>query len=258
MDQHGRVASVTGGGSGLGRAIALRLATEGASVIVADEDEDLGQSVVDAILEGRGLAAWSQLEAVEEGSIQSCVGEAIVNFGSVHLLVNGLTFQERRDALSTTLEIWDQAVAVNLEAAWLMARTCAPFMRAAGGGAMVHLAPLDVLSSASRSFALATTKGGLAAMNRALALDFGPDGIRSNLVIYGHIQSKELELLLEEQDDPEAAFRRLVAVHPLRRTGTIEEVAKAASFLLSNDSSFITGTSLIVDGGRTISRQDFQ
>ena len=254
MKHQDRVAIVIGGGSGFGRSISLRLAREGASVLVADEVEEASHTTVESILEAGGRAACFQLDPMEEASIQAMVADAVVNFGGVHLLATTISHRGAGDPLATTLRAWDQAVAIDLECVWLAARTCVPFMQAGGGGAIVTLAPLDALTPAPRSVSIATSKAGLLGLSRALAVDLGPFGIRCNTVVHGHIQSPGQETFLKTFEDPEKVFRRLVQSHPLKRIGHPEEVAAAASFLLSRDADFITGTSLVVDGGYSVTR----
>ena len=129
-----RVTVVTGGGSSIGRAIALKIAQEGGRVVVADKDEESGHPVVEAILEAGGEATFARVDITDEAEVQAMVGDAILAYGSLHGLVNGMSYRASGDALSTTREAWKKSLAHNLEAAWLCARTCAPFLKAAGGG----------------------------------------------------------------------------------------------------------------------------
>lgn len=251
-----KVVIVTGGGSSLGRAIALRIVQEGGKVLVADKDEAAGHPVVEAIMESGGDATFAKVDITDESEIQAMVGDAILAYGCLHGLVNTTTFRAEGDPLTTARDDWRQSIAVNLEGAWLCARTCAPFLKAAGGGSVVHIAPTHVLRTMPRSFPYAVSKGALLTMSRSMAIDFGPQGIRSNVLVTGYIQSDHTERRLRESPDPEDSFRRILSVHPLGRVGVPEDIARAATFLLSDDATFITGASLVVDGGRSSVIQD--
>ena len=252
----GKVMIVTGGGSSLGRAIAIRIANEGGRVVVADKEEASGHPVVEAIQEAGGQSTFARVDLTNEAEVQAMVGDAILAYGSLHGLVNGMTYRASGDPLTVSKEEWDKSMSHNLEAAWLCARTCAPFLKAAGGGAIVHLAPTHVLRTMPRTFPYAVSKGALIAMSRSLAIDFGQQGIRSNVLITGYVQSDHTERELRESADPEAAFRRVLSVHPLGRVGKPDDVARACTFLLSDDASFVTGTTMVVDGGRSAVIQD--
>jgi NAD(P)-dependent dehydrogenase (short-subunit alcohol dehydrogenase family) len=251
-----KVVVVTGGGSSVGRAICRRAAAEGARVVVADRDEDAGHGVVEAIIEAGGTATFARVDVTDEAEIQAMVGDAILAYGTINGLVNGVSYRKDGDPMSTTREEWAQSVAHNLESAWLCARTCLPFLKAAGGGSLVHLAPTHIVRTMPKSFAYAASKGGLLAMSRAMAIDFGPYRVRSNVLITGFVQSDHTERRLRGTGEPETSFRRILSVHPLGRVGTPEDIARAATFLLSDDASFISGTSLMVDGGRSAVIQD--
>lgn len=251
-----KVAIVTGGGSSLGRAISLRFADEGARVVVADKDEAVGRQLVEAIIEGGREATFSPVDVTEESAIQAMVGDAIVAYGSLHVLVNAMSYRAHGDALGIERDEWQKSMALNLESAWLCSRYCAPFLKAAGGGSIVNLSSTHALRTMPRFFPYAVSKGALLAMSRALAIDFGPQGIRSNVIIPGHIQSDHTERDIQESSDPEGNFRRILSVHPLGRVGTPADVASAAVFLASDDAAFITGATLVVDGGRSAVIQD--
>jgi len=251
-----KVIIVTGGGSSIGRAAALRIAQEGGRVVVADLEESAGHSVVEAVMEAGGEATFAAVDVMEEAAVQAMVGDAILAYGSVHGLVNAATFRATGDPLTTSNDDWRRSIGVNLEGAWLCARTCAPFLKAAGGGSIVHIAPTHVMRTMPRKFPYGVSKGALLSLSRAMAIDFGPQGIRSNVLVTGYVQSDHTERQLKESDDPEAAFRRVLSVHPLGRVGTPEDIARAAVFLLSDDATFVTGATLVVDGGRSAVIQD--
>ncbi len=246
-----KVAIVTGGGSSFGRAIAIRFAEEGARVVVADRDEAVGRLVVESILEAGHEATFSTVDVADESTIQAMVGDAIVAYGSLHVLVNALAYRTRSDALGIEREEWQKSLAMNLESAWLCARYCAPFLKASGGGAIVSIASTHALRTMPRHFAYGVSKGALLPLSRSLAVDFGPQRIRSNVIIPGYIQSDHTEREIQDSADPEANFRRVLSVHPLGRVGTPEDIANAALFLASEEAAFITGATLVVDGGRS-------
>lgn len=251
-----KVTIVTGGGSSLGRAIALRIAQEGGRVVVADKEEAAGHPVVEAIQEAGGQSTFARVDLTDEAEVQAMVGDAILAYGSLHGLVNGMSYRATGDPLTVSRSEWEKSISHNLEAAWLCSRTCAPFLKAAGGGAIVHLAPTHVLRTMPRAFPYAVSKGALLAMSRSMAIDFGQQGIRSNVLVTGYVQSDHTERRLQESADPEGAFRRILSVHPLGRVGTPEDIAKVATFLLSDDASFVTGTTMVADGGRSAVIQD--
>ena len=251
-----KVALITGGGSTLGRACAVLLAELGARIVVADKDEQRAHETVRTVTEAGGEAAATIVDVTDEDQIQAMVGDAIVAYGSLNILVNNVTYRAEGDALTTESDDWRESVKVNLESPWLCARYAAPFLKSSGSGAIVHVAPSDIFRSMPRRLPYAVTKGGVPSLSRALAIDFGPQGIRSNVVVTGYIQSDHTERRLRQSVDPEEEFRRILSVHPLGRVGTPKDVAHAVAFLASDEASFITGTTVVVDGGRSAVRQD--
>jgi len=252
----GKCALITGGGSSVGRCVALQLARQGARVVVADCDAELCEESVRTVREAGGEAAASTADIVDEDQVQSMVGDAIVAFGSLDILINGASFRASGDALTTSRDDWQRSLSVNLQGAWLCARYAAPFLKASASGAMVHLAPSDVLHSMPRRFPYAVSKAGILAMSRSLAIDFGPQGIRSNVIITGYIQTERTQRKLSATSSPDDELRRILSVHPLGRVGTPQDVAHAAAFLVSDQAAFITGAVLNVDGGRSAVIQD--
>ena len=252
MDQlQGKVALVTGGGSTIGRAVCLAFAAEGARVVVADQDRDRADEVARTVVEAGGEAQVAAVDFREEEQIQSLLSDAIVSYGTLHVLLNGALVKHSGDPIGTSADAWRESLAINLESAWHCARFAAPFLKSSGGGSIIHLAPTDVLRSMPRRFPYSVSRAGILAMSRALAIDFGPQGIRSNVVLMGHIQSEETREELAGSADPDGDFRRALAVHPLGRVGTPEDVAAAAVFLASDAAAFVTGSVLTVDGGRS-------
>ena len=256
MRLEGRIALITGGASSFGRAIAVRFAAEGARVVVADKDEAAGQEVVETVLHAGGDATFSLADVREEDQVQAMIGDAVVAYGNLDILVNTVALRITGDALGMTAEELRESIHANLETAWICSRSAAPFLKSTGRGAIVTLAPTDVFQSMPRRFPYAVGTGALPALSRGLAIDLGPQGIRSNLIVTGFIDTEHTERWLQSSPDPEELFRRVLAAHPLGRVGTADDVARAAAFLVSEDAAFITGTTLVVDGGRSAAIQE--
>ena len=256
MTLDNRTAIVTGATSTIGRAICLEFARRGAKVVVADRDAEAGGALAEAINSANGHAHYSAGDVTDEDQVQALIGDAILAFGGLDVLVNAATARVEGDALSITREDWDQALAVNVSGPWLCARYAVPFIKASTGGAIVNIAYTHAERTMPRRFAHATTQAAVAGMTRSMAVDFGPQGIRVNTLLLGWIQSDHTERRIKEAVDPEHEFRRVLSVHPLGRVGTSDEAARAAAFLASSDASFITGATLVVDGGRAAVIQD--
>jgi NAD(P)-dependent dehydrogenase (short-subunit alcohol dehydrogenase family) len=242
----GRVAIVTGGGDGIGRAAALHLAGAGAAVCVIDRDVAKGETVAAAIGEAGGAARAFGVDVTDEAAMIDAFAVARREFGGLDILVNNAGMTIRASALDMPLEDWNRVVAVNLTAMFSAARLAARHMKERGGGAIVNTASIMGLSGGLYpNAAYQSTKGGVVNMTRALALEWAPLSIRVNAVAPTFVRTGFIQPIL---DDPER-IGAITAATPLGRIAEPEEVADAILFLASPAAAMVTGTILPVDGG---------
>lgn len=239
-----KVAIITGGGSGIGRGIALAFAREGAKVVIAGRD---GKKL-DATSKDIGPACLAQHADVSHaGDIKRLVDATLAHFGGIHILVNNAGVLLPGTAESHTEEEWDQTFAINVRGLWLLSRAVLPHMRAAGGGSIVNIASVLSLVGARNRVAYSASKGAVLAMTRAMALDQAPERIRVNCICPGIVDTEMVARFIVDEN----ARQQRIGWHPLGRFGQPEDVAQAAVFLASDESSWITGTAFPVDGGYT-------
>jgi NAD(P)-dependent dehydrogenase (short-subunit alcohol dehydrogenase family) len=246
----GKVALITGAGSGIGRAAAGIFAAEGATVVVADVVSDAAAETVDGIEAAGGRALAVTVDVSVEGEAQEAVRRAVQDCGALHVLFNnaGIFPSDDGGLLDTPPATWDRVMAVNLRGVWLCSRAAVPAMIAAGGGSIVNVASfVALMGAATAQVAYTASKGGVLAFTRELAVEYARRNVRANALCPGPI---ETPLLAELLADPERRNRRMVHI-PMGRLGRPEEVARAALFLASDESSFMTGSALVVDGGIT-------
>jgi NAD(P)-dependent dehydrogenase (short-subunit alcohol dehydrogenase family) len=246
----GKVALITGAGSGMGRAAAELFAGEGAKIVITDVDENAGNEAEAAVRSAGGDATFVRANVAEWSDCQAMVATAVGTYGALHVLYNnaGIFPADDGGVLDTPQETWRRVMAVNLEGVWLCCKAGIPAMLESGGGSIVNVASFVALvGAATAQIAYTASKGGVLAMTRELAVEYARQGIRANALCPGPIQTPLLEELLS---DPERRARRMVHI-PMGRLGRAEELAKAALFLASDDASFMTGAALVVDGGIT-------
>jgi NAD(P)-dependent dehydrogenase (short-subunit alcohol dehydrogenase family) len=246
----GKVALITGAGSGMGRAAAELFADEGARVVVSDIDEGAGESTVAAVRASGGVATFVRANVAEWDDCRAMVAAAVDTYGGLHVLYNnaGIFPGDDGGALDTPQETWRRVMAINLEGVWLCCRAGIPAMLASGGGSIVNVASfVALMGAATAQIAYTASKGGVLSMTRELAVEYARQGIRANALCPGPIETPLLQELLS---DPARRARRMVHI-PMGRLGRAEELAKAALFLASDDASFMTGAALVVDGGIT-------
>jgi NAD(P)-dependent dehydrogenase (short-subunit alcohol dehydrogenase family) len=246
----GKVALITGAGSGMGRAAAELFAGEGAKVVIADVDASAGDEAVAAVRDAGGDATFVRANVAEWSDCQAMVSTAVDTYGALHVLYNnaGIFPADDGGVLDTPQETWRRVMAVNLEGVWLCCKAGIPAMLESGGGSIVNVASfVALMGAATAQIAYTASKGGVVAMTREHAGEYARQGIRANALCPGPIQTPLLEELLS---DPERRARRMVHI-PMGRLGRAEELAKAALFLASDDASFMTGAALVVDGGIT-------
>ncbi len=235
---------VTGGGSGIGRAMAQRFAAEGAKVVVADADLVAGQAVAEEV---GGVALG--VDVSQEDQVARLYAEVEQRFGGVDACCHnaGISPPEDASILETGLEAWRRVQEVNLTSVYLCCRAALPVLLRRGGGAIVNTASfVAVMGSATSQISYSASKGGVLSLSRELGVEFARRGIRVNALCPGPVNTPLLRELFAA--DPGRAARRLVHV-PMGRFAEPEEVAAAAAFLCSKDASFVTATAFMVDGG---------
>jgi len=240
----GRVAVITGGGSGIGLAATRRLASEGAQVVVVDIDDAAGTA---AAAEVDGL--FVQADVTSETDVTRIFATAHEQYGSVDIACNnaGISPPDDDSILTTGLDAWRRVQEVNLTSVYLCCRAVIPYMQAAGKGSIINTASfVATMGSATSQISYTASKGGVLALSRELGVQFARDGIRVNALCPGPVSTPLLEELFAS--DPERAARRLVHI-PMGRFAEPTEIAAAIAFLASDDSSFITASTFLVDGG---------
>ncbi len=244
----GKVALITGAGNGMGRAAALLFASEGARVVVADAVETAGRATVQSIVDAGAEATFVAVDVSVAERVEAMIDAAVSSYGGLHVLYNNAGIFPADDAgvTDTPESTWDRVLDVNLKGVFLGCRYGVPALLDSGGGSIVNVSSLVALvGSAVPQIAYTASKGGVLSLTRELAVEYARQGIRVNALCPGPI---ETPLLAELLSDPEWARRRLVHI-PMGRPGQAEEIARAALFLASDESSFMTGATLVVDGG---------
>ena len=246
----GKVALITGAGNGMGRVASVLFAQEGARIVVADWSEAGGAETVAAVEAAGGEAAFVKVDVAKAEQVEAMIAVAMDRFGSLDVLYNnaGIFPADDGGVTETPEPTWDRVMEVNLKGVWLGCKYGVPAMLASGGGSIVNVASfVALMGAATAQIAYTASKGGVLAMTREIAVEYGRQGIRANSLCPGPIATPMLEELMS---DPDRRARRLVHI-PMGRLGQAEELAKAALFLASDESSFMTGAQLVVDGGIT-------
>jgi len=249
MRLEGKVALITGGTSGIGSATAIRFAREGAAVAITGRNRERGEDVVRDITAAGGDALFVQADVRFADQCRNAVDRTLERFGKIDVLFNNAGVFHPKTIPECTEEEWDETIDSSLKGAFLMSKYVLPSMIAQGSGSIIHTSSGWGILGGDGAASYCAAKGGLVIMAKAMAIDHGKDGIRVNCVCPGDVMTPML------QDD--AAKRGMTwddyaagaADRPLGRIGTVEEIANAVLFLASDESSFITGEALVVDGG---------
>ena len=239
-----KVAIITGAASGIGRATAVRFAAEGAKVVVADLSDAAGTALA---AELGGL--YVHVNVVDEESVKAMFAATVAAFGGLDILFNnaGISPNDDDSILTTGVEAWQRVQDVNLKSVYLCCKYGIPYMQQRGGGSIINVASfVAIMGSATSQISYTASKGGVLSMSRELGVQFARENIRVNALCPGPVNTPLLQELFAK--DPERAARRLVHV-PMGRFAEPEEMASAVLFLASDDSSFMTASTFLVDGG---------
>lgn len=245
-----RVAVVTGAARGIGRAIAMRLAADGAAVVVNDIERAGAQAVAREISRAGGQALAVAGSVACEDDIIRLFARVRRDFGRLDILVNNAGVDAVAGVAEMDYAAWRRLQSVDLDGAFLCVKHAAPLLVAAGSGSIVNISSIHALATQPARAAYAAAKAGLLGLTKALALELGPRGIRVNAILPGYIRTEIWSQWLD-RTDPESTIRKIADQHPLRRVGAPEDVAGAVAFLASDDARFVSGTTLVVDGGLT-------
>jgi len=241
----GRVCVVTGAGSGIGRAVAQTLAAAGAQVAVLGRRGDALQQTAQAIHEAGGQALALECDVSDEAAVLAAAQQVREQLGAVYGLVNSAGVLSPAGLQDVSIEQWNQVLAVNLSGALLCARAFAQDMLAQGRGAIVHIASIAALHPQTRSGAYSASKAGVLLLNKQLAAEWGPQGVRSNAICPGMIRTPLSEAFYQQPGLEERRAR----ITASRRVGRPQDIAGPAAFLLSERAAYVNGTELLVDGG---------
>jgi NAD(P)-dependent dehydrogenase (short-subunit alcohol dehydrogenase family) len=240
-----KIALVTGGGAGIGRAIAETFAREGAKVMIADRDGDAAKEVADAIVKSNGAASAHEVDVTDTAWVKKLMEEIGTVYGRLDVLVNNAGVGERGDFRHLSDEAWERVWSVNLDGTVRCAREAFDLLKASGKASIINLSSIMATKHTRQMAVYSATKGAVSALSRSLAVEYAPYGIRVNTLLPGYV---ETALIGRYLSNPMIA-KALLTQTPLRRFGTPQDIANAALFLASDEAAYITGASLNVDGG---------
>lgn len=244
MRFQGRTVLVTGGSKGIGRAVAIRFAQEGARVAILDPDREHGERTAALIAGEGGVVRYACGDCSDNDTVAELIASMAGDWGRVDVVVNNAYWHERHSCLDLQEEQWDRTLAVTLKACYLTARHALPHMIGQGRGCIVNIASVHGLASSDRFLAYDAAKAGVIGLTRQLAVEYGRHGVRVNAICPGWV-------INEWQQYPEEQVRRSARGYPLGRTGAPDDIAWGVLFLASDQAGWITGQSLAIDGGLT-------
>jgi NAD(P)-dependent dehydrogenase (short-subunit alcohol dehydrogenase family) len=240
-----KIALVTGGGAGIGRAIAETFGREGAHVIIADRDGEAARAVADAITKSNGAASAYEVDVTDTGQVKELMAKIGEAFGRLDVLINNAGVGERSDFRHMSDEAWERVWKTNLEGTVRCAREAFELLKASGRGSVINLSSVMATKHTRQMSVYSATKGAVSALSRSLAIEYAPYGIRVNTLCPGYV---ETALIGRYTANPMIA-KGLLSQTPLRRFGEPQDIANAALFLASDEAAYVTGASLNVDGG---------
>lgn len=247
-----KVAFITGGGRGIGQAIARKMAAEGAAVALAEIDLASAQDTVTALNDAGCQAIAVRTDITQEADVKAAVDQVLERFGRIDILVNNAGKNFYYDATEMTESDWDSAMNVDVKGAWLCCKHILPGMITSKGGSIVNISSVHARITAPGHFPYAAAKSALVGLTRNLALDYAKYNIRVNAICPGWVRTSLVQGWFDMQPDPKATEERVLSFQPLQRIGTPEEIANFVAFVASDEASFITGAELVIDGGMSI------
>ena len=249
MRLKGKVALITGGTSGIGSATAVRFAREGAAVVITGRNTERGDQVVRDIAANGGEALFIQADVRFADQCRNAVDQTLERFGKIDVLFNNAGVFHPRTVPECTEEEWDDTIDSSLKGAFLMSKFALPSMIERGSGSIINCSSGWGIQGGDRAAAYCAAKGGLVVMTKAMAIDHGPDGIRVNSVCPGDVETRMMHADARDRGQSLEEYVAGAAERPLGRIGTTDDIANAVLFLASEESSWVTGAALVVDGG---------
>ncbi len=247
-----KVAIVTGAGAGIGRASALRFARAGAQVAAVDLDPETLKSVVEEVRKSGGAAEGYALDVSRSADVSRVVAQVLQRFGRIDILFNNAGIVPHGKIHQTTEQEWDRTMAVNVKSMYLLCHAVVPVFQRQGGGVILNTASATALKMVPDRAAYTASKGAVVALTRTMALDYVKDNIRVNCLCPGTVDTPSLRERLTALGDYKQAREQFIARQPLGRLGTAEEIAEAPLYLVSDESAFVTGIALPIDGGLSL------
>lgn len=249
----GKVALITGAGSGIGRAIALLFAREGAKIVVADISEADGEKSVGLIKKAGGEAVFVEGDVSKAEVARRMADAAVGEYGKLDILCNNAGIESVGTIVDVSEEKWEKVINVNLKGTFLCSKYAIPRIIERGGGVVINIASVLGLIGSKGEAAYCASKGAIVSLTRAMALDFASQNIRVNCICPGSVLTPTFRRVIGSSGDYERAFKKNLEKIPLKRVAEPEEIAYAALYLASDKSSYVTGSVLVIDGGWSIS-----
>ncbi len=251
MRLEGRVSIVTGGANGIGRAICEVFAREGATVVISDIDVERGEEVLNNIKEISPDSFFMKTDVSKEEEMKALIEKTVERFGKIDIMVNNAGIHHMGPITSLTEDIIDRLFAVNVKGTIWGMKYSIPYMLEKGKGVIINLSSMSGIVGHPNAALYCATKGAILQLTKATALEYATSGIRINALCPGTVDTNILRNAVNNSPDPEATLKAFTEAEPVKRLATPEEIARSALFLASDDSSFMTGAPLLVDGGFT-------